>query len=324
MRQINNLIRRVDLTSLQLFVAVCEEGTLTRAASRENIALSAVSKRLVELEEALGTSLFVRHSKGMMLAPAGESLLHHARSMLTSVEKMGAELNEYRMGVRGHIRILANVSAIVEFLPDDLPAFFSTHDLIKIHLEEKLSAGVIKAIEEGYGDVGICVSTTDSRDLFTRRYRSDRLALAVPKGHPLAERTSIHFVESLDFDHIGFHSDSAIYTCSRVAAAQAGKTVNLRINVPSFDAICRMVQCGLGVGLIPDRAFDVIASGMDIKAIPLIDDWAYRELKIVTRDPLGLSTVAKMLVEHLAQFGRGRESNVAQAAMISISASSDS
>jgi len=319
MRQISNLIRRIDLTSLQLFVAVCEEGTLTRAALRENIASSAVSKRLVELEDVLGTSLFVRHPKGMMLAPAGETLLHHARSMLSSVEKMGAELDEYRMGVRGHIRMLANVSAIVEFLPDDLPAFFATHRLVKIHLEEKLSAGVVKAIEEGYGDVGICVSTTDSRDLFVRPYRSDRLALAVPADHPLAARTSIDFVESLDFDHIGLHTDSAIYTRSRVAAAQAGKTVNLRINVPSFDAICRMVQCGLGVGLLPDRAFDVMASGMGIKAIPLKDDWAHRELKVVTRDPLGLSAVTRLLVEHLAQFGRDRDNGPGQAA-ISISA----
>jgi DNA-binding transcriptional LysR family regulator len=116
MRQINNLIRRIDLTSLQLFVAVCEEGTLTRAASRENIALSAVSKRLVELEEALGTDLFVRHSKGMMLAPAGESLLHHAVDADERRED-GSGTREYRMGIRGHIRMLANVSAIVEFLP---------------------------------------------------------------------------------------------------------------------------------------------------------------------------------------------------------------
>ncbi|NPU09882.1 LysR family transcriptional regulator [Bradyrhizobium sp. 83002] len=317
MRQINNLIRRIDLTSLQLFVAVCEEGTLTRAASRENIAMSAVSKRLAELEEALGTDLFVRHSKGMMLAPAGESLLHHARSMLTSVEKMGAELDEYRMGIRGHIRMLANVSAIVEFLPDDLPAFFATHSLVKIHLEERLSAGVVKAVEEGYAEVGICVSTTNSRDLFARPYRSDRLALAVPQDHPLADRAPIDFVESLDFDHIGFHADSAIYTRSRAAAAEAGKAVNLRINVPSFDAICRMVQCGLGVGLIPDRAFEVLASGMGIKAIPLRDDWAYRELKIVTRDPAGLSTVTKMLVEHLAQSGGNRAPASTAAASVS-------
>ena len=322
MRQINNLIRRIDLTSLQLFVAVCEEGTLTRAASRENIAMSAVSKRLAELEEALGTDLFVRHSKGMMLAPAGESLLHHARSMLTSFEEMGAELDEYRMGVRCHIPMLANVSAIVEFLPDDLPAFFSTHSLVKIDLEERLSAGVIKAVEEGSAEVGICVSTTNSRDLFARHYRSDRLALAVPQDHPLADRASIDFVESLDFDHVGFHADSAIYTRSRAAAAETGKAVNLRINVPSFDAICRMVQCGLGVGLIPDRAFEVLASGMGIKAIPLRDEWAHRELKIVTRDPAGLSTVTKMLVEHLAQSGSNRAPASAAAAAGSASRSS--
>ncbi|WP_371260886.1 LysR substrate-binding domain-containing protein [Bradyrhizobium sp. Cp5.3] len=207
------------------------------------------------------------------------------------------------MGIRGHIRMLANVSATVEFLPDDLPAFFSMHNLVKIHLEERLSAGVVKGVEEGYAEIGICVSTTDSRDLMTHPYRSDRLALAVPQDHPLAGRTSIDFVESLDFDHIGFHADSSIFTVSRAAAARAGKAVNLRINVPSFDAICRMVQCGLGVGLIPDRAFEVLASGMGIKAIPLRDDWARRNLKIVTRDPAGLSTVTRMLVEHLVQSG---------------------
>jgi DNA-binding transcriptional LysR family regulator len=142
----------------------------------------------------------------------------------------------------------------------------------------------------------------------------------MPQGHPLADRASIHFVESLDFDHIGFHADSAIYTCSRAAAAEAGKAVNLRINVPSFDAICRMVQCGLGVGLIPDRAFEVLASGMGIKAIPLGDDWAYRELKIVTRDPAGLSTVTKMLVEHLAQSGNRESASTAAAGPGSASA----
>jgi DNA-binding transcriptional LysR family regulator len=149
------------------------------------------------------------------------------------------------------------------------------------------------------------------------------LALAVPRDHPLATRASIDFVESLDFDHIGFHADSAIYTRSRVAAAEAGKTVNLRINVPSFDAICRMVQCGLGVGLIPDRAFDAIASGMNIKTVPLTDEWAYRELKVVTRDPLGLSAAARMLVEHLAQFGPGAEKYPGQTAM-SISSARES
>ncbi len=299
--RLSNLVRRIDLISLQLFVAICEEGTLTRAADREAIAASALSKRLTELEECFGTSLFVRHTKGMIPTPAGETLLHHARSMLLSVAKMGAEIGEYAQGTRGHIRMLANISAIVEFLPDDLQSFFAVHGAVKIDLEELLSASVVRGVEEGLGEIGICVATTESRDLAVRPYRSDRLVLAVPRGHPLAARSSISFVESLEYDHIGFHSDSAIYTRSRVAAAQAGKSVKLRIHVPGFDAVCRMVQCGLGVGLIPDRAFEVVAGGMDIKAIPLDDEWAGRELKIVLRDPTNLSPATRLLIKHFDQ-----------------------
>lgn len=294
-----SLVRRLDLTSLQLFVAICEEGTLTRAAERERIAASALSKRLNELEHALGANLFVRHSKGMILTPAGETLLHYARSMLLSIVKLSAEIGEYTQGVRGHVRMLANISAIVEFLPDDLRSFFASHAAVKIDLEERLSPGVVRGIEEGVGDIGICVATTESRDLLTRPYRRDRLVLAVPNGHPLADRASIAFEESLDFDHIGFHADSAIYTRSRVAAAQVGRAVKLRIQVPGFDAICRMVDSGLGVALIPDRAFELTANLQSIKAIPLTDDWATRDLKIVIRDADVLSPASRLLVAHL-------------------------
>ena len=294
---------------MQLFVAICEEGTLTRAAKREGIAASALSKRLNELEHALGAGLFIRHSKGMILTLAGETLLHYARSILLSVVKMGAEIGEYTQGVRGHIRMLANISAIVEFLPDDLRSFFSDHDAVKIDLEERLSAGVVRGVEEGAGDLGICVATTESRDLATRLYHRDRLVLAVPDMHPLARYDTISFIESLEYDHIGFHADSAIYTRSRVAAAQVGKVVKLRIQVPGFDAVCRMVQSGLGVAVIPDRAFEVTANKQAIKAVNLSDDWAKRELKIVMRDEAILSPAGRLMVDHLERCVRMSENN---------------
>lgn len=115
--QLNNLIRRLDLVTLQLFVAIHEEGSLTRAAARESIALSAASKRLNELEAALGSPLFARQARGMSLTPAGETLLHHARRMLFNLEKIGLELGEHLQGVRGYVRMLANLSAIIQFLP---------------------------------------------------------------------------------------------------------------------------------------------------------------------------------------------------------------
>src|SRR6188472_2575765 len=108
---VSPLLRRIDLTTLRLFIAVCEEQNLTRAANREGIAASAVSKRMNDFELAFGVTLFKRLSKGMVLTPAGEALLHHARVTLLNVEKIAVELSEYS-GVRGHVRMLANLSAI--------------------------------------------------------------------------------------------------------------------------------------------------------------------------------------------------------------------
>jgi hypothetical protein len=148
--------RRIDLTSLQLFVAVCELGSIGRAAEREFIAASAVSKRLSDLEATVDTALLYRHSRGVTLTPAGESLLHHARNVLYGLERMQGELSEYADGVRGHVRMHANMSAIVQFLPEDLGAFAREHSQIKIDLQEHLSPDVLSAVAEGTADIGIC------------------------------------------------------------------------------------------------------------------------------------------------------------------------
>jgi len=160
-----NFARRIDLTSLQLFVAVCELGSIGKAAEREFIAASAVSKRLSDLEATLDTPLLYRHTRGVDLTPAGESLLHHARSVLFSLEKMQSELSEYADGVRGHVRVHASISAIVQFLPEDLGAFTREHSGIKIDLEEHLSTEVVRAVQEGAADLGICNTADGAGDL---------------------------------------------------------------------------------------------------------------------------------------------------------------
>lgn len=298
-----SLVRRLDLTSLQLFVAICDEGTLTRAAEKEAIATSALSKRLSDLEHALQAKLFYRQAKGMTLTPAGETLLHYARSMLQSVANLGAEIGEHTEGARGHVRILANISAIVEFLPDDLRLFFTNHSQVKIELEERLSTGVLRGVHEGVGDIGICIANEESGDLLTLPYRRDRLVLAVPETHPLAKHDRIAFEDSLAFDHISFHNDSAIHARLRFAAAQVGKTIKLRIQAPGFDSMCRMVDNGLGVALMPDRAFEAVANTQGIKAVSLSDEWAARELKIVIRDEAKLSSASRLLIAHLERYG---------------------
>ncbi|ABE45512.1 transcriptional regulator, LysR family [Polaromonas sp. JS666] len=294
-----NFARRIDLTSLQLFVAVCELGSIGKAAEREFIAASAVSKRLSDLEAALDTPLLYRHTRGVDLTPAGQSLLHHARSVLFSLEKMQGELSEYAAGVRGHVRVHASISAIVQFLPEDLGAFIRRHSEIKIDLEEHLSTEVVRAVQEGAADLGICNTADGVGDLQTLPYRQDQLVLIVPRGHVLGAQDAIAFEDSLEFDHVGLHSNSSIYLAMREAAAALGRTIKLRIHVTGLDAMCRMIHNGLGVGVMPQRAFELMHDVGELESIALTDDWAARQIQLVARDFSTLPLTARLLVEHL-------------------------
>lgn len=292
--------RRLDLTSLQLFVAVCELGSIGKAAEREFIAASAVSKRLSDLEAAVDAPLLYRHARGVDLTPAGETLLHHARSVLFSLDRMQGELSEYAAGVRGHVRIHANISAIVQFLPEDLASFVRDHPLIKIDLQEHVSADIIRAVQDGQADLGICHPLMHDGGLQVRTYRQDHLVLVVPRHHPLAGLPSVPFSATLDYDHVGLHSHSALYLAMRRAASATDKPLRLRIQVTGLDAMCRMIQTGLGIGLMPDRAFALLGAGLgDLTAVPLTDGWAVRDIQLVARDFGSLPVTARLLADHL-------------------------
>ena len=295
--------RRIDLTSLQLFVAVCELGSIGRAAEREFIAASAVSKRLSDLEAVLETPLLYRHTRGVDLTPAGESLLHHARSVLFGLEKMQAELSEYADGVRGHVRIHASISAVVQFLPEDLGSFIRQHGEVKIDLEEHLSTEVTRAVQEGAADLGVCNTGGLGRaglgELQSLPYRRDQLVLVVPHNHALAGPGPVAFVDTLAFDHVGLHANSSIYLAMHQAAQQAGRVIRLRIRVTGLDTMCRMIDKGLGVGVMPQRAFELMRGVGDLACVPLADEWAERRIELLARDFSTLPVTARLLVDHL-------------------------
>ncbi|HEY3050053.1 MAG TPA: LysR substrate-binding domain-containing protein, partial [Polaromonas sp.] len=231
--------------------------------------------------------------------PAGESLLHHARSVLFSLEKMQGELSEYADGVRGHVRMHASISAIVQFLPEDLGAFIRQHAEIKIDLEEHLSTEVIRAVQEGAADLGVCNTANGAGELQTLPYRHDKLVLIVPRGHALCAQGAIKFEAALDYDQVGLHSNSSIYLAMRQAAAAVGRTIKLRIHVTGLDAMCRMIHNGLGVGVMPQRAFELMHGVGELESIALTDDWAARQIQLVARDFSTLPLTGRLLVEHL-------------------------
>ncbi len=294
-------MRRFDFVTLKLFISVADEGRLTAAAEREHLALAAVSKRISDLEAVVGTTLLYRRPRGVELTPAGQAFLHHARRIMDNIERLHAELSEYGEGVRGHVRIHSNTSAIIAFLPQDLSAFSRLYPEIKIDLQERVSSEIIAAVRDGLTDIGIFAGHVAAPDLQQLSYRQDRLVLMTPIDHPLAGRENIAFNEALAFDFIGLQQDTSLQSLLNEQANLAGKALRMRIQVRSFDAICRMIHHGMGVGVLPEQTIYRELGDLQLKSIPLSDPWAQRELVIGMRRYASLHVTARHLVDHLTQ-----------------------
>ncbi|WP_226912495.1 LysR substrate-binding domain-containing protein, partial [Halomonas sp. 3D7M] len=259
----------------------------------------AVSKRMSDLESLVGATLLYRKPRGVELTPAGHAFLHHARRILDNVERLQAELSEYGEGVRGHVRIHSNTSAIIAFLPQDLSAFSRHYPEIKIDLQERVSNEIIAAVRDGLTDIGIFAGHVAAPDLQIIPYRRDRLVLVTPDKHPLAERSSIAFNEALAFDFIGLQQDASLQALLLEQANLSGRALRMRIQVRSFDAICRMIHHGMGVGVLPEQTIYRELGDLQLKSIPLSDAWAQRELVIGVRRYATLPVTARHMVDLL-------------------------
>lgn len=295
-------IWRFDPTSLRLFIAACEEGSIARAAERESMVPSAVSKRIAELEEAVGAPLLYRHQKGIEPTPAGTCFLNHARDVLDELVRMAADLSQFTTGERGHIRISANRSSIIQFLPGDLNRFRLAHPTIDIELQERTSEEVVEAVLSNQSDLGIGagLESAVAQGLRVQNYRVDQLVLVVPADHQLAPLAAVRFRDTLTYSHIALHRDSPLYRTLGEAARAAGKSIKYGVHLQSFDAVCRMVQGGLGIAVIPRQAVSTAQDGPALATIPLLDDWASRQFHIVSRAEDSLSTVCRSFLDFMA------------------------
>lgn len=288
---------RFDLTDLQLFVFVCEAGSITAGARRAHLALASASARLRGMEEALGVRLLDRARRGISPTPAGRALLHHARAVLLQLERMRGELGEYATGLKGHVRMLSNTASLSEFLPEALSAFLAAHPTIDIDLEERLSYEIVRAIAEGHAEIGLVADTVDLAGLEIFPFRTDRLVLVTPRGHRLAGMRSIAFGELLDEAFVGLGEGSALQDYLAGQAARLGRRPKYRVRLRSFDAVCRMVERGVGIGVISEAAARRYQRSMDISRVALSDPWALRHLTICVRSYADLPLHARLLVD---------------------------
>jgi DNA-binding transcriptional LysR family regulator len=293
------MTRPLDPISLQLFVSVCEEGSLAAAAARESLVASALSKRIAALEAELGVPLLLRRRRGVLPTPAGEALLGRAREVLAALERARAELGAFGQGVQGSVRVLASPSVLAEHLPEDIGRFLAHHPRLRVSLDERVSPDIVRSLREGAADLGVLWDHTDLAGLHLVPYRSDHLCVAMAPSHPLARRPALRFADTLDQVSIGVATGGLMDQLLRRQAALAGVVPAHRIQVSSMDAACRIVAAGLGLAILPREVAVPHAGAGRLALVPLAEAWAERRFVIASRPEPLRSGSARLLTDYL-------------------------
>lgn len=298
---------RFDLVDLKLFIHIVEAKSLTGGAQRSHLSLPAASTRIKNLEEYVGVKLLSRGRQGVKVTGAGETLLVHARRVLRQLEQLSGDLQEYASGVKGHVRVFANTTAMSEYLPAVLRTYLVSHPDVTIEMQERLSPDIVRAVEEGMVDIGIVAGNVRTEGLEVMPYRRDRLVLATALSHPLADHSSVDFIDTLGYDFIGLPEASAIHNFLKRAAADLQRELRWRVQVSNFETACRMIEANVGIGVLPESTAARHAGTMALRIIQLNDEWAERKLQICVADLGALPLFARKLVSLLVEDGLGRQ-----------------
>ena len=288
-----------DLTDLQLIVNIGDASSLTRGAEKSHLSLPAASNRVKNLEDHFGTRLFHRNSQGVTLTPSGEAFLRHARLVLRQIDHLRGDIYEYARGIKGQVRMVANTTAMTEFMPAVLSRYLASHPDVTVELRERLSYLVIKAVSDGSADIGIVAGRPAASELEYLPYREDRLVLVTPSEHPLSDLKEVAFANTLSYEYVGLSEWSAIHAFLIQAADKLGHPFRFRVEVGSFEAVCRMIEANVGIGVVPERAAQRYAQRLNIKLVRLSDEWAERKLHICVRQLEQLPGFARELVSML-------------------------
>jgi DNA-binding transcriptional LysR family regulator len=291
-----------DQLDLRLFQAIAQLSSITRAAEAQHLSLPAASARVKALEQHAGVPLLLRQARGVRLTPAGEAFLHHARAILRQTEELRGDLREYARGLRGHVRIHANTTAVTDILPAVLPAFLKANPKVNVELQERQNPEIALGVLEGQADVGIVSARMDTPGLRAIHFSTDSLVLIVPRGHRFARRKSVAFAETLEEAHVGMHAGSTLREHLARVTAHLGRPLHLRVELSSFDAVCRMVAAGVGIGVVPEISARRHLVELPIVQLELTDEWRVRERYVLVREGEDLPAYAQALIDTLVAF----------------------
>jgi DNA-binding transcriptional LysR family regulator len=289
----------MELRHLSYFVAVAEEGQVTRAAARLSVAQPAVSAQLRRLERELGEPLFHRDQRGVHLTGAGEAFLPHARAALAAAERGRDAITSLRGLLTGSLRV-GVVRPVDRRLAAALGAFHRAHPAVAIAVVEQHNDPLLEAL--GNGEVDVALVGTARRPpppVRTKVIASEPLALGVRRDHPLARRKTVTLATLRDEPMITLTRESGLRAVLENACREAGFSPRIAVEAGELRGLAELAAEGLGVAIAPRSAFDAA----DVAIVRLIRPALQRRTALAwdpeATSPAGRAFVA-LVAEHFA------------------------
>jgi DNA-binding transcriptional LysR family regulator len=289
------------LGDFRLFINIVETSSLTRGAEKSCLSLPAASHRLKNLEDDLGTKLLHRSAKGVSLTDAGDVYLKHAKTILTQVDALTSDMQNYGRGHTGRLRILANTTAVTEYLPPVLGSYLQAHPDVQVDLRERMSEDIIRAAREGVAHLGIISGDVATAGLQSIPLTSGELMAIAPVGHEVGRLPAVNFKEILQYDFVGMQEENASQQFFLQAASDLHVPLRVRVQVAGYDAVCRMVESGAGISIVPRSVLERLNVAGRVAICKLTDDWAIRKFQICALKFEDLPGYGKDLVQALLQ-----------------------
>lgn len=291
--------RRIDVYSLHLFVSAADEGSIARAAAREHLSASALSRRIADLEHAFGVPLLVRSALGITLTDAGRLVYERGLQLEAGLDALLRDVQARGGEISGTVRLCANESSVVGYLPERLQRFGTAYPQVRIALQERLSDDVLRACLDDMADVGVGIAPTVPAGLDAWHFADDPLIVLLPAGHALAAADRLRFADVAHHPLVCVQSGGALDRQLREQASAAGLSLQVAVAVHSFDGVARMVEAGLGLAVLPQSAAKAHAGGPAFARRPLAEAWAPRQLRVFALHKTPRPAAVTALIEAL-------------------------
>ena len=282
----------MDISQLEVFLSVAQEKSFSRAAEALHRTQPAVSQAVRRLEGELGEPLFDRSSKDGTLTAAGKVLFDFAQQMMNLRHHAHTAIRELRDLHRGKLTLSANEYTVMGLLPL-IPTFRARHPHIKIEVKRSLASRIPSEILGRDTEIGVVTFKPSDASISSIPVTTDELALIVAPDHPLAGREVIS-VKELGAETFIAHNVPSPYRERVIKTFEKHRTpLNISMEMPTLEAIKRMVEDRMGVALVPRLTAQTeiergLLAGLTVKEMRL-----ERKLHLIYRKGATLSHSAK-------------------------------